>query len=368
MLRTLDYRVAPGDGPERLIGGALGVKLTDKGSSDSWVTPVTVSYALGGTARPGVDEPVIDVPTDLAFARYGEEWKLLGDGSLSPDPSVDPEAPVRPPLLTPWAFGGLRADDVATAGGVSAVLSYPGTDITVERVRRELGPAVAAVTDFWGDQWSRRAVLMATGDDDQWAGFTQTRTGATDAAAAATVFARLDRGTRTVTGQRIVLAPSASQLSNAGIAVLLRHELTHVATRFETPENAPMWLTEGVAEYVGRRVPGGANGKPQRAPSLTDAAPELAAEVAGGNVPKSLPDNKEFAVADASARLAYQSAWSFAAFVAEKYGDNRLRDLYRAVSTRPDAAGVNSAMTSTLGVDQRTAIEQWQTWLRRQVR
>ncbi len=358
VLRTLDYRVAPTDGPERLVGGALGVKLTEQGSTDSWVTPVTVSYALGGTVRPGVDEPVIDVPAVLAFSRYGEDWKLLGDGSLAPDPWVDPEEPVEPPALTPWTFAGLQADDVATAGGASAVLSYPGTDATVDKVRRELGPAVTAVSDFWGDQWSRRTVVMATGDEKQWSGLTRTAPGATSAAAAATVFSRIDRGKRVVVGQRIVLAPSAAQLSDAGLAVVLRHELAHVATRLETAEKAPMWLTEGVAEYVGRRG--------QRA-SLTDAAPELAAAVAAGRVPAALPVDKDFAVNSQEARIAYQSAWSFAAFVAAKYGDGKLRDLYRAVGGG-EASKQDAAFTRILGADEKAVVGQWQTWLRRQVR
>lgn len=359
VLRTLGYRLAANSGADRLIGGALGVELTDAGSSDSWVSPVTLSYALGGTSRPGVDEPVIEVPQVLAFSRYGDRWKLLGDGSLAADPDADPDAPVRPPEVPPWTFADLRATDVRTAGGQSVVLSYPRTDRTVERVRRQLAPAVTAVSDFWGDDWARRAVVTATGSEDQFAQLTRTEAGATKAAAAATVFAKIDRGTGTVVGQRVVLSPAAAQLSESGVAVVLRHELFHVAARIQTAENAPLWLVEGVAEYVGRR---GSEG------DLTDAAPDLAVEVAAGRLPDKLPADSAFGVDNETARLAYQTAWSFAAFVAGRYGDDRLRQMYLMVAQGGDDAATTEALEKALGAGEDELIDQWRSWLRREVR
>ncbi|GAA3963832.1 peptidase MA family metallohydrolase [Gordonia caeni] len=359
VLRTLDYRLAVNTGADRLIGGALGVKLSEAGSSDSWVSAVKLTYALGGTARPGVDEPVIELPQVLAFSRYGDEWKLLGDGSLAPDPDADPDEPTRPPELAPWAFGGLRAADVRTAGGTSAVLSYPGTDRTVTRVRRQLTPAVAAVSDFWGDDWPRRAVVMTAGSEEQFAGFTRTEPGTTKAAAAATVFSKIDRGARAVVGQRIVLSPAAGQLSESGVAVILRHELFHVATRIETAEDAPLWLVEGVAEYVGRR---GSDA------GVTDVAPDLAVQVASGRLPDELPADSAFAVDNDTARLAYQTAWSFAAFVADRYDEERLRRMYLAVAQGGDTAATTKALEQSLGADRDELIDQWRSWLRREVR
>lgn len=359
VLRTLDYRLAVNTGADRLIGGALGVKLSEAGSSDSWVSAVKLNYALGGTSRPGVDEPVIELPQILTFSRYGDDWKLLGDGSLAPDPDGDPGEPDRPPELAPWAFGGLRAAEVRTAGGASAVLSYPKTERTVTRVRRQLAPAVDAVSDFWGKDWPQRAVVMPTGTEEQFAGFTRTEPGATKAAAAATVFSKIDRGTRTVVGQRIVLSPAAGQLSESGVAVILRHELFHVASRIETAEDAPLWLVEGVAEYVGRR---GSDA------DVTDVAPDLAVQVASGRLPDELPADSAFAVDTETARLAYQTAWSFAAFIADRYDDERLRKMYLTVARGGDEAATTKALEEALGADQDELIDQWRSWLRREVR
>ncbi|MFC0313829.1 hypothetical protein ACFQNE_06560 [Gordonia phosphorivorans] len=359
VLRALQYRLAPNTGADRLIGGSLGIRLSEAGSTDSWVSAVTVSYALGGTAVPGVDEPLVQVDQLLAFARYGDDWKLLGDGAQIAAPDTDPEAPARPPQLVPWAFPGLRAADVPSGGGVSSVLSYPGTDRTVAKVRRQLAPAIEHVTDFWGRDWTRRAVVTVTGTERQFAGFTRTEAGQTAAAAAATVYDTIDRAGRTVTGQRVVLSPAAGQLTESGVAVILRHELFHVATRIDTAVDAPMWLTEGVAEYVGRR---GSTG------TLTDLAPDLAVEVAAGQLPDALPPNSAFAVDTPAARVAYQTAWSFADFVADEYGEDRLRAMYSAVARETDEAAVTAALEKTLGTSQGKMIGEWQSWLRNEVR
>ncbi|MFT3661955.1 MAG: hypothetical protein QM809_11295 [Gordonia sp. (in: high G+C Gram-positive bacteria)] len=359
VLRTLAYRVARNEGADRTIGGELGLALDAAKATDRWVSPVTLSFALGGTARPGADEPVIEVPDVLAFARYGDRWTLLGDGSVATDPTVDPMDRENSPELPPWAFEGLLVDDVATAGGSSSILSYPGAEATVSMIRRHLAPAVKAVSAFWGTEWPRRVVVTATGTDEQFTAFTRTDPALIPAAAGAAVYSRIDRGTRTVVGQRVVLAPVAGGLSAAGIGILLRHELTHVATRLMTAENAPMWLTEGVAEYVGRRG---------TAQDLKDAAPELAAQVSEGDLPVALPADTDFTGDPERARAAYQSSWTFARFVAERFDEDRLRKMYWEAARADSARKADLAVEAVLGVKTAELMEQWQRWLRKEVR
>jgi hypothetical protein len=133
-----------------------------------------------------------------------------------------------------------------------------------------------------------------------------------------------------------MFAPGAAQVSDAALRIVLRHELFHYAARMQTAVDAPRWLTEGVADYVARpaaRPPAGAR---MRVP--TDA------ELSG-------PDRA----------LAYDRAWWFSRFVADRYGAAALRDLYLRACAQghPDFA---TAARETLGVDFGTLSSQWRQW------
>ena len=295
----------------------------------------------------------------MAFSRYGDDWKLLGDHSVLGGGSLNPDKPQNPIETAAWSYPGLRALDVKTVGGPSAILSYPDTDRTVGYVREQLAPAVKTVTDFWGKDWPRKAVVVVTGDTEEFAGLTRTEEGATSGAAAATVYANLNRGTKTVSGQRVVLSPAAGNLTETGIAVILRHELFHVATRLITDDKAPLWLTEGVAEYVGRLG---------TSPEFTDVAPDLATSVSGGEVPAKLPSDADFAIDDEQARVAYQSAWSFAAFIADEHGEDKLKAMYRDAAPTSEAGKTKAAVSKAVGTDYDSLITDWQSWLEQQVR
>ncbi|WP_026919548.1 peptidase MA family metallohydrolase [Gordonia shandongensis] len=358
-LRDFAYRVAPQKGAERMVDDDLAARLDDEGATDTWVTPVELDYALGGARSPGLDEPTVTLHQTMTFARYGDDWKVVGDGSLSPDPSQAARDHPKVDELGPWAFPGLAALDVRTLGGSSTVLSYPGAEAAASRVRKALPSAVRAVTEFWGEDWPRRTAVIATSTAEQFSTLTGTDSSETTVAAAATVFSRIDREKDEVVGQRIVLAPAARTLEAPALAVVLRHELTHVASRLATAENAPLWLSEGVPEYVGRKG---------TYRSLVEAAPELAAAVAGGDVPKALPADGSFSVDSEGARVAYQAAWSFAAYLGETVGDEKLRDMYAKVGAGGDTDAMNKAFADAIGRDRAAMIAGWQKWLRKQAR
>ncbi|WOC13712.1 peptidase MA family metallohydrolase [Gordonia sp. MP11Mi] len=356
---SFTYRVAPSTGPEWQVDPALAAKVDEAGASDTWVTPVELTYALGGSSTPGLAEPEVSLTETMVFARYGDDWKVLGDAASASNPQPTTAKPAPPAEVGPWEFTGLAAADVRTAGGTSVILSYPKTDKTLTRIESILPNAIAAVSKFWGDDWTQKAAVVTTGDQTEFSGLTRTAASDTTVAAAATVFSRIDRRAKQVVGQRIVLSPNAVDLSEPALAVVLRHELMHVATRLSTSEISPMWLTEGVPEYVGRKG---------TYREFVDAAPDLAVEVAADRVPKKLPVDSDFAVDSDAARVAYQSAWSFAAFVADKYGESKLKDMYRKMTAAGDTPAMDAAMKTAVGHDKNALVKQWQTWLRAQVR
>lgn len=349
-LKTLRYRVAPTTEAETPVPGELQTRLDAQGSSDSWVAPVELHYALGGAAVPGIDEPEVVVDTELVVARYGDTWKIVGDGSAI-------GAAAAPAQL--WDLPGLAALDVSTAGGRSVIASYPGTAPTVDRVRDLLPGAVTAVTAFWGRGWAQRAVVVATAQPTEFRPLAQTAGTDITAAAAATVFTRIDKNARTALGQRVVLTPQASMLSEAALGVVLRHELTHVAARVDTRPGAPLWITEGVPEYVGR------TGTYHH---FDDAAPNLADTIRAGRPPADLPADRDFAIDGDGALVAYQSAWSVAAFVASRFGVAALKKLYLGVAATDDRARQDAAIRAALGKNRTQFVAAWRTWLTEQAR
>jgi hypothetical protein len=213
------------------------------------------------------------------------------------------------------------------------------TAALLTRIAAEMEGAADAVTAFWGDDWPRAISIVAAGSDAQ---FRAMAGGAGPDSAAAAVADYVDPERRTVTGQRIVFAPGAAAMGEGALRIVLRHELFHFASRADTALDAPRWLTEGVADFVGR---------PPTPPNAADAS-ELA----------QLPSDADLDAAVPVRSLAYDRAWWFSRFVADQYGSSTLRALYlRACGYgHPDVA---TAVRETLGADLDTVLAQWRQWL-----
>ncbi|KHO18998.1 peptidase [Mycolicibacterium setense] len=244
----------------------------------------------------------------------------------SPPPSAaPPNAPVvstapRPDPVTSLVLpDGRTARLIALGGAQSSAL--------LQRLAAELPAAAAAVTAFWGPDWRPDIEIAVAGSDQQ---FSVLAGGAADIAA-------------TTTAQRIMFAPGAAGMSPAALRIVLRHELFHYAARSATAADAPRWLTEGVADYVGRphtAVPGAA-----QAEALAQ-----------------LPTDSDLDTPGAARSLAYDRAWWFSRYVADAYGAPTLRELYlRACgSGHPD---VPTAVREALGADLDAVVAGWRRWL-----
>lgn len=204
------------------------------------------------------------------------------------------------------------------AGGGAALL---------DRIADELPGAADAVTDFWGPRWPREVLIVVAGSQEQ---FATLAGGGVDVAA-------------TTTGDRITFAPGAAAINAADLRTVLRHELFHFAARPDTAADAPTWLTEGVADFVGR--------------PLTAQSPPWAAAAPSGE----LPTDAELAVAGPGRSAAYDRAWSFASYVADSYGTEGLRTLYLA-ACGPDHPDVATAVRNALGVELPVVLAGWRQW------
>lgn len=256
-----------------------------------------------------------------------------------PDAAAPQQARTTPPTGAITA-SAVPTTTVALADSRSAHLIGLGgrrSAALLTRIAAEMGGAADAVTAFWGDDWPHAISIVAAASDEQ---FRTMADGVGSDNAAAAVADYVDPQHRTVTGQRIVFAPGAATMSEASLRIVLRHELFHFAARADTALDAPRWLTEGVADFVGRPL---------------TPPPANAAELAH------LPTDAEL---DGPARsLAYDLAWWFSRFVADQYGNSTLRALYlRACGYgHPDVA---TAVRDTLGADLDTVLTRWRQWLK----
>lgn len=250
-------------------------------------------------------------------------WTAASPPQL-PSPAVPsrsaaaPAVPVPPDPVTSVVLpDGRTAQLLALEGSQSSDLP--------QRLAAELPAAAAAVTAFWGPNWRQDIEIAVAGSDQQ---FRVLAGGAADIAA-------------TTTTQRIMFAPGAAHMSPAALRIVLRHELFHYAARSATAADAPRWLTEGVADYVGR--------------------PPTAVPAQAG-LPVQLPSDADLDTPGRVRSLAYDRAWWFSRYVADVYGAPKLRELYlRACG--PGHPDVATAVREVLGADLDVVVAGWRRWL-----
>jgi hypothetical protein len=152
-------------------------------------------------------------------------------------------------------------------------------------------------------------------------------------------------------GQRVVVVPGAfARLTATGRDVVLAHELTHVAA---VTDGVPVWLREGLADYVGYRDSG---------LSTEVAAAELAAEVREGRLPRELPPPSAFAPGQVRLAQVYQEAWLACRLIAERFGEPALVKLYGEVREH----GLDGALT-TLGLSVASLTADWRQYVRKEL-
>jgi hypothetical protein len=237
---------------------------------------------------------------------------------------------------TPRAMvAGVRSMRMINLGGSRS-------EVLLGRVVANIGQAVDAVEAFWGTDWSHDIAVVATGSQGQF----EAEAGGGPAAqwtdiAAVTVADRIDPVRRIAIGQRIVFAPGAAGMSETALRIILSHELFHYAARAETAQDAPQWLTEGVADYVARPH---------------TALPGAAA------LPTTLPSDVDLAAPGFQRSLAYDWAWWFARFVADSHGAAALRALYRTACGMGHV-DLPTAVHDVLDTDMTGVLADWRQWL-----
>lgn len=210
----------------------------------------------------------------------------------------------------------------------------------LQRVAADVPRAVSAVRDLWGSRVLRGTVRIVVPAD--LAQFRRAGGSSADGVAATTT----SSGT-------VVLSPRIfTDLTTAGLVVVLSHELTHVALDQHGTGKTPLWVSEGAAELTAFRA---------TSLSLARAAPTLAARVRAGAEAAAPPADALFR---SDATLAYQSAYAWCAFLLQRYGADRFTAFVRAADDAASVPGTSSAFQQEFGTSTSAQRRQYDQYLR----
>jgi hypothetical protein len=206
---------------------------------------------------------------------------------------------------------------------------------------------VAAVSDGIDDvagevpgDWDRTAVVYVIRSPAVLASYARVPGGNLQHLGAVSFPVRGGAGGRTVVGTRVALLPSAMDAGTSELRRVVRHELTHVAIGTRA-DGAPLWLSEGIAEYVAALpIP------PARRRIATVAVDAASAGVVV------LPDAASFN--DSDQDLHYSVAWMACDYLAAERGDAVLWELLSAMRRAHvgrGGAGQDAVLRRVVGLD-----------------
>ncbi|NGO68113.1 hypothetical protein [Streptomyces boncukensis] len=320
------------------------------------VTRVTpdAGDGTGGTAEArlryrlkGHDRAASTAVEKLELVRAAGRWRVSGE-------AADSERQL-------WEQGELTV----VRGERSLVLGVGRSRRTLRALARTADRAVPAVSGAWPRDWQRTLVVEAPASVPDLArllGEPASAAGTYEGIAAVTTGEAGGPGRRDAPADRIVVNPRAyGVLSAEGRQIVTTHEATHVATRRQTTSATPMWLSEGLADWVAyRSSPLGRRG-------AAAIAPELAREVRETGPPRALPTDRDFRFGSDADQLAraYQGGWLACRMIAERWGERRLVSLYERVGrSGTDTKGADRALRAELGVGEKEFTGLWRTYVR----
>ncbi|MCW2494373.1 hypothetical protein [Jatrophihabitans sp.] len=308
------------------------------------VLQVSLRYALRGVDL----EPTMH-DLWLTFVRRGGHTYLAADDALAASGLTS--------WAGPWRYGKLAA----VRGSASLVLGPAGEVALLRTLATEVDAAIPAVTAVWGSNWARRVAVIVPASAAEFATLAGGDGSIADISAAA-VTDGVDAVSNRPYGQRLVLNPQAlSRLSVVGRGIVLRHEITHLASAVDTSDISPRWLVEGLAEYVANLHTG---------QSVPTAAQELHALVKAGKIPMQLPGDGAFAASSATAvAQAYEESWLACRLIAAKAGAAGLRRLYSQVGTalEPAVPALAAALRDVLHESSAQFVAAWRAYVQTQL-
>ena len=307
----------------------------------AWVATVFGTYSLAGYDR----GPRSFEATFTLVQRPGG-WRIADDTDGAG-------------ALQMWDLPGLRV-----LRGTFAMVIGNAPEARMRDYEAIADSAVRRVKGTWGTDWNAHVVLLTPSTTEEFADLLLRSVDEGLDQVAAITQGEIDPGQR-AQGDRVVINPKAfNALQRNGRRVVITHELTHVATRSSTTRPVPIWLSEGMADYVGYS---GLDLPRAR------VASELLTQVRRGKGPKALPAVADFDPARTKIAPSYSASWLAVSRLVDLYGQARVVSFYRAVAGQlsvdrsvqfdPDAVA-EQAFPKRLGVTKAQFVDGWRRYLR----
>jgi len=308
---------------------------------NAWAATVTGTYSLAGFDR---SPQTFDATYTLVHRPVG--WRIAAD--------TDGATP-----LQMWDLPGLRV-----LVGSSAIVVGNAPEARMQEYSTIAGAAISRVSGVWGTDWNFHVVIVTPATNDQFAKLLLRSSDKGLDQVAAITQGVMEPGQR-AQGDRVVINPKAfTALQPLGRRVVITHELTHVAARSSTTEPVPIWLTEGMADYVGYS---GLDIPRER------LASELLALVRMGKGPTALPTEVDFDPSRSKIATSYSGAWLAVCHLVDLYGQAKVVAFYRAVASVQSAGGVTqpdpeitaaAEFPHSFGVTEPQFVDGWRRYLR----
>lgn len=316
---------------------------------EAYVPAVVFSYRLKGFDRAPVPRPMA-----LTFVRRGAAWFIAADDHVKSLPDQD--------RLEPWDVGPIA---VARTAHV-VIVGAPQDAKKLHAMAVQAEDAIKRVRRMWSKTGLMSVVVYVPRDSASLTAYFPS-SGNKDIVVSGLELPlpdRIDRwfdsdvGAVKEAGNRVVVNTRSVKPGSRDVPVLLRHEITHVATSRWTHEGAPTWLIEGAAEYTAFRDD----------PYARTFPTVIFSSAAQGHLLTALPTNAAFY----KQTTGYDRAYLLCYFIKVRYGESKLIALYRKTGaiTKPAAtvAQVRKDINEVLGVSQAQLLASFNSWARTTIR
>jgi hypothetical protein len=302
--------------------------IQEKYGASAVTYQVSVRYRLEG-----FDSPPVVVLRTMSFVPDGASWKVVGD--------VDTGR-----FRQPW-----DVDVISLVRSTDVLMLVLGNAKPSSSLKEQASQAVRDVTTFWGTDWDKRVLVVVPRSQKQLGNLLR-RDGSSYSALAAIATAERNGGSGDAPANVVWVNPAGfAKINSLGRTIVLRHEILHVATGAAVPNEFPLWLEEGVAEYFGYRD----SGVKERI-----IASSLLSDARNGRVPSRFAKTADFSPTNPRLSQAYEGSWWAARLIVEKYGEAALLRVYRtALAQSNEKTAVDVALRQELGISEAELTSLW---------